>query len=134
MDTSEQTQNLLQANMVLKHEVIDADHEAFLALTHQLKTANSQTFKTLFAELLHHTEDHFGREEQLIEQYAYPGKIEHCGEHNRVLGELRQLNDRVQNGRLAMARAYIQDRVEDWLYQHIINMDAALTKYIEDHA
>lgn len=120
--------------LILNHDDIDEDHQSFVQITEQLKSAGTEDFKKLFNTLLLHTEKHFHSEELLIEQYSYPGKSEHCGEHNRVLGELRQLNERVQKGRLAMARAYINDRVEEWLHQHIINMDAALVKYIEDHS
>ncbi|MGI1670171.1 MAG: hemerythrin family protein [Neptuniibacter sp.] len=119
---------------LLNNAEIDEDHLSFVEITEQLKQAGSEEFKKLFNTLVVHTERHFYREELLIEQFNYPGKNEHCGEHNRVLGELRQLNERVQKGRLAMARSYINERVEEWLHQHITNMDAALVKYIEDHS
>ncbi|WP_299200577.1 hemerythrin family protein [uncultured Amphritea sp.] len=118
----------------LNHAEIDRDHQHFADITTRLKTSNTDQFKTLFSELLSHTESHFKREEQLIEQYRYPGKSEHCGEHNRLLTELRQFNQRVQQGRLSLARAYINERVDAWLQQHISNMDAALVKHIESHS
>ncbi|WP_428034946.1 bacteriohemerythrin [Amphritea sp.] len=117
----------------LNHADIDRDHQHFSEITSRLKSSENGQFKTLFSELLSHTEKHFKREEQLIEQYNYPGKNEHCGEHNRLLTELRQFNQRVQQGRLTMARAYINERVDEWLHQHIANMDAALVKHLEKH-
>lgn len=117
----------------LNHAEIDSDHQRFSELTTRLKTSDTDQFKMLFSQLLRHTEQHFIREESLIEKYNYPGKSEHCGEHNRLLQELRQFDQRVQQGRLTMARAYINDRIDEWLHQHISNMDAALIKHIENH-
>ncbi len=120
-----------QSILLLNHPEIDDDHQNFSDITTALKTADTDRFKVLFEQLLSHTEQHFQREEKLIDQFNYPGKSEHCGEHNRLLTELKQFNQRVQKGRPTLAKAFIHSRVDEWLQQHISNMDTALVNYIE---
>lgn len=128
------TNSVKQSILLLNHQMIDADHQHFSEITAALKTADNDSFKVLFNQLLSHTEQHFQREERLIKQFNYPGKSEHCGEHNRLLTELKQFNQRVQKGRPTLAKAFINGRVDEWLQQHISNMDAALVKYIESQS
>lgn len=84
--------------LTVGYELIDNDHDEFISLLNKLDSASNADFPSLFQQLYEHTEQHFERENKLMKQLAYPGEIEHKGEHQRVLGEFRQFKTRVDKG------------------------------------
>ncbi|MCG8317363.1 MAG: hemerythrin family protein [Pseudomonadales bacterium] len=115
----------------LNYDVIDSDHLAFLELVTQLIASSDAEFPRLFALLLEHTEEHFERENNLMDTYQYPAIGEHRGEHHRVLGEYRQFKTRVDRGLIPFGRAFIKDRLLPWFELHITTMDSALVAHIK---
>jgi hemerythrin len=116
------------------YELIDNDHDEFIALLNQLDTASNADFPALFQQLQLHTEQHFERENQLMQQYAYPGEIEHKSEHQRVLGEFKQFKTRVDKGMIAFGRSFVRERLPQWLGLHVSMMDSALVLYLNAQA
>jgi hemerythrin len=59
---------LIEKNAVLivGYDLIDRDHDEFIALINQLDSASNADFPVLFQQLHEHTEQHFDRENQLI--------------------------------------------------------------------
>jgi hemerythrin-like metal-binding protein len=126
---------LIEKNTVLivGYELIDRDHEEFIALLNQLDSASNADFPVLFQQLHEHTEQHFDRENQLMMQFAYPGEIEHKGEHQRVLGEFRQFKTRVNKGMITFGRSFVRERLPQWFGLHVTTMDSALVAHINNH-
>ena len=116
---------LIEKNTVLivGYELIDRDHEEFIALLNQLDSASNADFPVLFQQVHEHTEQHFDRENQLMMQFAYPGEIEHKGEHQRVLGEFRQFKTRVNKGMITFGRSFVRERLPQWFGLHVTTMD-----------
>jgi len=85
----------------------------------------------LFQQLYEHTEQHFDQENQLMKQFAYPGEIEHKGEHQRVLGEFKQFKTRVDKGMIAFGRSFVRERLPQWFGLHVTTMDSALAAHIK---
>jgi len=78
----------------------------------------------LFDQLLDETRRHFISEEELFEQYHFPGSQEHKTEHLKLLASLAGLNTLFHNqGGKFIA---LQD-IKAWLLNHIqyANKDAA---------
>lgn len=127
---------LIEKNTVLivGYELIDRDHEEFIALLNQLDSASNADFPVLFQQLHEHTEQHFDRENQLMMQFAYPGEIEHKGEHQRVLGEFRQFKTRVNKGMITFGRSFVRERLPQWFGLHVTTMDSALVAHINNHS
>jgi hemerythrin len=127
---------LIEKNTVLivGYDLIDRDHEEFIALLNQLDSASNADFPVLFQQLHEHTEQHFDRENQLMMQFAYPGEIEHKGEHQRVLGEFRQFKTRVNKGMITFGRSFIRERLPQWFGLHVTTMDSALVAHINNHS
>ena len=96
---------LIEKNNVLMvgYDLIDSDHGEFITLLNQLDSASNADFPALFEHLYSHTEQHFDRENQLMQQFTYPGEIEHKGEHQRVLGEFKQFKTRIDKGMITFA-------------------------------
>lgn len=115
-------------------DFMDEDHEAFVALLNRLAVADDAAFPALFAALLHHTEEHFAREEVLMKRIGFFAFDCHKGEHTRVLEEMRHFMAHAQAGRLDMARAYVVDQVPGWFVLHRNTMDAATAAYAAQKA
>lgn len=113
------------------YEPIDQDHEEFLSLLDKLKNASNADFQTLFEELHTHTQKHFEREKQLMQQSAFPAETEHNGEHQRVLGEFKQFKTRVDKGLITFGRAFVTERLPSWFQLHVSTMDSALAAHLK---
>jgi hemerythrin len=121
------------AVLILGYDLIDRDHDEFIALINQLDSASNADFPVLFQQLHEHTEQHFDRENQLMMQFAYPGAIEHKGEHQRVLVEFSQFKTRVNKGMITFGRSFVRERLPQWFGLHVTTMDSALVAHINNH-
>jgi hemerythrin len=110
---------------------IDDIHQEFVTLMNAVATASEKELPGLFAELCEHTRAHFAHEDALMIKYRFPAIIEHQGEHGRVLTELEDLDERVAQGRTALARAYVRDQLPEWFALHATTMDSALAAHIK---
>jgi len=110
---------------------MDDTHKEFGDLVNQLvEISDSEDFKRVFLELLEHTRVHFDNEDRLMVDSAFPAIGEHRSEHDRVLGQLTQINTRVQNGMLVMGREYIKE-MPNWFDVHAATMDSALAAHLK---
>ena len=123
-----------QTKPLLKHRLnysaIDQDHEDFVRLILELQKSSNVDFPTKFTELLQHVEQHFERENKLMEQHQFPAIGEHKAEHQRVLSDLKQFKRRVDQGRVSFARAYCQETALSWFNLHVESMDSALVAHL----
>jgi len=114
------------------YELIDNDHDEFITLVNKLDTAGNADFPALFQQLYEHTEQHFERENQLMQQFAFPAESEHKGEHQRVLGEFKQFKTRIDKGMIAFGRSFVRERLPQWFGLHVTTMDSALAAHIKN--
>lgn len=118
------------AALTVANDAMDKDHEEFIDLLNALDIATNADFPALFEHLYGHTEQHFERENQLMTQSAYPGIADHKAEHQRVLGEFKQFKSRVDKGLIVFGRAFVKDRLPQWLALHVTTMDTALVNHL----
>ncbi|ALG67417.1 bacteriohemerythrin [Beggiatoa leptomitoformis] len=111
--------------------LLDETHQEFVALVNKVHDASNAEFKALFAELLQHTQAHFDKENALMIESKFSQLGEHNAEHQRVLNELKQFQQRVDKGMISFGRAYIKDRLPDWFALHTKTMDSALAMYLQ---
>jgi hemerythrin-like metal-binding protein len=116
--------------LIVAYDQIDNDHDEFISLLNKLDAADNTNFPALFQQLYEQTEQHFERENQLMEQFSFPGETEHKGEHQRVLGEFKQFKSRVDKGLIAFGRSFVKDRLPQWFGLHVTTMDSALVAHI----
>lgn len=112
-------------------EDMDETHREFAALVNALTEARGHNFEELFLSLFEHTEQHFAREKELMEQSGFPAMDEHVDEHQRILGELNKYRLRVRKGAIGFARAYVTDRLPEWFRLHLATMDSALAFHLK---
>jgi hemerythrin-like metal-binding protein len=114
----------------LGHAPMDDTHREFVALVNALAVAAGDDFASGFDALVAHTERHFDAEQRLMQRFAFPATTEHRGEHQRVLGQLHQVQARVRRGSLSMARAFVSDALPAWFRLHALTMDSALAAHL----
>lgn len=109
---------------------MDNIHQEFFQILASLQAASAEQFRALFPTLVLHTQQHFEQEHQWMLACKFPAIVDHISEHNRVLGELRQLQTRVEKGSLSLARGFIQ-QLPAMFNLHVTTMDAALAKHFQ---
>jgi hemerythrin-like metal-binding protein len=72
--------------------------------------------------LIEFTRMHFWGEEQLLQQYGFPGLAEHRQEHQRILAQILQSSHRVQHGERMQMRPLLGFLRESYA-EHIEGMD-----------
>ncbi|KJV07142.1 bacteriohemerythrin [Methylocucumis oryzae] len=120
------------AALSVAYTAIDEDHAEFINLLNALDMATNADFPALFQHLYEHTEQHFERENVLMTRSAYAGITDHKAEHQRVLGEFKQFKSRVDKGLISFGRAFIKDRLPQWLVLHVTTMDTALATHLNN--
>jgi hemerythrin len=116
----------------LGNEAMDSMHEEFVQLLDQILLTDKAGFASLFTQLMDHVEQHFEQEKELMEACRFSAKQEHVGEHQRILGELKQMAKRVMRGKHSMARAYVAETLPGWFTLHTSTMDSALVAALSD--
>lgn len=110
---------------------MDANHREFIALVNLLMECDDTDFAALFGKLLEHCRLHFASEGHLMRISRFPALHEHEGEHHRIYGDLLQMQRAVQQGRVALPRAFVKQGLEAWFDLHLSSMDAALAAHLK---
>lgn len=111
--------------------LMDDHHKGFVHLLSALTVASDGEYATLFPELVRHTHKHFAHEEKLMQDTNFPALEEHISDHRRVLGDLKNMLDRVERGRMMMPREYVRSGMPEWCTQHLATMDSALAAHLK---
>ena len=81
---------------------------------------NNGDIEKAYEEFLNDVKEHFAFEEKLMEKYSFFATIPHKMEHSRILNELEELKNKLDN------REYLQDYFKKafvpWLENHINTM------------
>ena len=114
---------------------MNATHAEELALLRDLLAAldadDAARVMELATALAVHVEEHFAREERLMEQYGFPPYPLHKSEHDRirpVVAEHCAGADSAE-GRAALAR-FIREEFLPWLTSHVSTMDTATAHFL----
>lgn len=85
-------------------------------------------------DFLHHSRDHFAREEAAMRATGFPPYGIHKHEHDRVLAWLDGLAGRIESGiDDASVRQAIEQEIPDWLIRHIQTMDTVTATWLAAH-
>ena len=105
---------------------MDATHREFMAMLAAAAAASNADFAARFDALFEHTRRHFDNESALMRSCGFPATPEHEGDHQRILGDLERLRRGCDEGRLALARNYLEHGLPDWFAFHLSTMDSCL--------
>ncbi len=119
-------------------EMDDEHKELFKRINSLLKelfTGNGNNIKELFAFLSQYIDFHFGDEEKLLKKYSYPKFDEHKKLHTAFIDEFndieRQFNEEGFSARILIR---IQDKVVNWLLEHIGKTDKLYGEFLKSRA
>lgn len=118
------------------NRLIDQDHLELLTLVNELHGAamtgkgGEQVAKTL-QTLFIYTQEHFQREELLMEHISYPGLEMHRGQHKSLIDQVLVLQDAFKRGRSEVA-TNTAELLRYWLTHHIQRVDKKLALAIND--
>jgi hemerythrin len=118
------------------NQMIDRDHLELLTLVNELHAASEQgrgdqiivqTLQTLFT----YTQEHFQREEFLMEHIDYPELEEHRAQHQKLIAQVVLLQDAMMRGRGEVASS-TAELLRYWLIHHIKRTDKKLAVAIAE--
>jgi hemerythrin len=113
----------------------DDDHKIIINLINRLDDvarhgADDRALQNAFTLLLGYAEDHFRREEEMMERFGYPGLQSHREDHEILREDVLRLHGRLAAGH-PRAEVYrdLCDLLETWLNHHILLVDMAYKEY-----
>ena len=118
---------------------VAAEHRVLVELLRALQKAlgraetDRSACSSLLKQLLDYSEAHFLSEQLLMRFHGYPAYEEHVLEHDRLIGDLRDLSVAWTEGG-GDAAGNLLERVEEWLLTHMSTADMALEGYLAQHA
>lgn len=128
-------------SLVTGNEMIDEQHKELIGKIDKLLVCceegggKIQAIKMLDF-LAEYTEYHFGEEEKLQEEVAYPGIEEHKKNHAEFKKAVEELHEMLseEEGPSDAFVAAVKKNVVDWLFNHIKNLDKALATFVQKEA
>lgn len=108
-------------------DLFDKDHKELIALANRLHDsitvgAQQNVLAPILKELVNYTIYHFGHEEGMMLQYAYPDYKKHKIEHDALIEKVQDYNDQVLSGKTSISLSLI-GFLKDWLINHIMITD-----------
>jgi hemerythrin-like metal-binding protein len=109
---------------------IDDLHHAVMQLAFKLKHCHDYEVPDIYRTMLSVLEQTFGREQRIMEEFAFPAMQSHLEQHARVLAALHNLHPAVMDDELDSARRAGGELLPDWLHLHMATQDAALGVWV----
>ena len=102
------------------------------SLLEQINTqADYNTLSTTLEKLLHHMQQHFSSEEELMKSSHYPSLNMHKADHDKVLNQARYAEMEWRNKKdIEALNEYLKEELIPWLDQHIKAMDTPMADFI----
>jgi hemerythrin len=82
---------------------------------------NREKLEDIYDEFLKDVETHFSFEQKLMNKYGFFAKIPHKMEHDRILNELKQIKNHLDE--YENLEKYFDESFIPWLNNHIATMD-----------
>lgn len=108
---------------------MDETHQEFVDLLARAESALDQDLPALWRQLVDHTTEHFGREDDWMLATGFELGNVHTNQHNTVLRVLRHGAAEATRGNLAPIRKVIRE-LAVWFPHHAQTLDAALAVHL----
>ena len=115
--------------LALDLPVMDDTHREFVDLLAVVETASDDTLLAHWRTLVDHTDDHFGREDQWMQDTRFSSTNCHSVQHQVVLQVMREGITYALAGDLGAIRQMARE-LAIWFPQHAQTMDAALALHL----
>ena len=115
---------------------IDEEHKKLVNMINELHSAmGSGKGKDIMGKILiglaDYTKTHFALEENLMQKHAYPGYLNHKGQHDALTKQVNDLYIKFQEGK-AMITIEVMHFLKDWLTNHIQNTDKKYAPFLNN--
>lgn len=115
--------------------LFDNDHKKLVALANSLHDSISvgsqqSVLAPVLNELVKYTVFHFGREEGMMIQYAYPDYEKHKKEHDALVEKVQDYYEQVMAGKSSISLSLI-GFLKEWLVNHIMKSDMEYRAFFE---
>lgn len=115
---------------------IDSQHKVLVDYLNQLHDgmmsgAGSQALGSILTGLIKYTDEHFKHEEQLFKQYNYSEAASHTLEHQNLVKQVVDFNNKFQAGQ-ATVSTDILNFLKDWLMNHILKVDKKYSAFLKE--
>lgn len=116
------------------HELIDQQHQRLFALLADVRKQaysddNSTLLNTSLMAMVDYAAQHFSDEEALMKEVGYPDLTLHKVQHDKLTNQVEDMVDNLKGGEIVMIE-HLLLFLTDWLVEHILVEDLAVTKYI----
>lgn len=106
---------------------IDRQHQHLIEIIERLNDAMEQmapklVMQSALSDLVSYTRLHFQTEEDLMQRHSYPGRLDHCVEHDLLLKKVEALEEDLRLGRAAITPRTMRF-LQDWVGLHIQEAD-----------
>ncbi|MDH5411438.1 MAG: hemerythrin family protein [Alphaproteobacteria bacterium] len=118
---------------------LDYEHRELVGLMESLcdsfdRNDPAQKVAEGFGALYAGASAHFALEESLMREKKYAGYDDHKADHERLLDQIRGMNEAFEAGRCADCGMTLRDCLEGWLTGHVKGADAQLYALVEQPA
>jgi hemerythrin len=113
---------------------IDTQHQRLFVLAGELHAAMAQgkgkaVLEQSLSQLVDYTKSHFAAEEKLMGRYAFPKAVEHKAEHDKLAGQVLDLQKRFRTGEATLSLSLMMF-LKNWLEHHIAGSDQQYSAFI----
>ncbi len=115
--------------LALDMPAMDETHEEFIALLARAVEAPDETLLSRWALLIDHTQEHFDREDQWMQDTGFAADNCHATQHSIILQVMREGGKRGLLGELALVRQMAHE-LGLWFAKHVQSMDAGLALHL----
>ncbi len=117
---------------------VDREHGDVLQAVRWLRVAVESgrpkiELRKLLDDLIDLVEAHFASEEEMMRSNEYAEQGPHALEHNRLLGQIREVRGELESGAIKACGAF-SAFVEAWTRQHIVGPDRRFAEYLKQRA
>lgn len=124
-------------NLSVHDALIDQDHQALIGMVNELHDAaeseqDYQSLSKILTRLAIYTQEHFQREEDLMQASAYPSYRAHKEQHRKLLERVSDLKHELENARTLVALE-TAELLRFWLTSHILLSDKQFADTLHQH-
>ncbi|MES2150282.1 MAG: bacteriohemerythrin [Pseudomonadota bacterium] len=117
-------------DLAVGNNFIDHDHQKLIDMVNRLHTLMQEgkgkdALAKVLRNLITYTQEHFRREEDMMQEMQYGGYLAHKREHESLLVQVLDLQHRFESG-VAALTIEVLHFMRDWLIHHIGESDKDL--------
>ncbi len=112
---------------------VDRQHKKLVTIINDLYDSMqvgkaNDLMRKILADLAAYTVEHFSYEERLFRQHAYLGAASHQNSHGLLVGQLKELQEKVDRGSPVSITAF--SFLKRWLTEHIMKEDRQYSEFL----